>query len=280
MGNLEFWNFVLTVATFLAAVVGGVICWWWVRPADRKLKNLETQLEALSHQFNSRIDSLRSVMLESEVKFGEQRYERMVGSCLLVRKAFQRLMSSFGVLALCKAIKDIEEIRSSLGLDERARFYTLLSQYMPKEDCWKHPDVVAAEDAEVFVPARVWNLYTAASQLLAALHVQIMTLGIEFDPSDIKTNMAYKKVDAVLPGQYDLLSKLGTMWYSSVVEELYKSLIVEIRKAVGADPIKVEDLIAKNEQVESALKMHDGLPSEFRQFMNPNPPSELGPKRR
>lgn len=280
MGNLELWNLVLTAATFLTAVVGGVVCWRWVRPADRKLKNLETQLDALSHQFNSRIDSLRSVMLESEIKFGEHRYERMVESCLLVRKAFQRVMSSFGILALCKAIKDIEEIRSSVGLDERARFYTVLAQYMPKEDCWKHPDIVAAEEAEVFVPARVWQLYTAASRLLAALHLQIMTLAIDFDAAKIKTEMAYKNVEAVLPGQYSLLSKYGTAWYGFAIEALYKSLIVEIRKEVGADPIKIEDLIAKNEQVESALKMHDGLPSEFSQFMNPNPPNELDSKRK
>lgn len=280
MGNLELWNLVLTAATFLAAVVGGVVCCWWVRPADRKLKKMDAHLGALAHQFNSRIDSMRDKMLESEIKIRELRYERMVESCLHVRRAFQCLRSAFGILGICKAINDIGKMRSSLGIDERMRLHSLLSQYMPKEDCWKHPEVVAAEEAEVLAPARVWQVYTAASHLLAVLHLQIMTLGIDFDPANIKTEMAYKNVDAVLPGQYSLLAKYGTAWYGFAVEELYKFLVVEIRKAVGADPIKIEDLIAKNEQVESALKMHDGLPPEFSQFMNPNPPNELDLKRK
>ncbi len=276
--NIEFWDLGLTAATFITVVIGGVVCCWWVRPADCKLKKLDSHLDTLAHQFNSRIDSMRDKLLESEIKIRELRYERMVESCLHVRRAFQRLRSSFGILGICKAINDIGKMRSSLGLDERMRLHSLLSQYMPKEDCWKHPEVVAAEEAEVLVPVRVWQLYTAASHLLAVLHLQIMTLGIDFDAANIKTEMAYKNVEAVLPGQYSLLSKYGTAWYGFAVEELYKFLIVEIRKAVGSESIKIEDLIAKNEQVEPALKMHDGLPSEFRQFMNPNPPSGLGPK--
>lgn len=262
--NLDFWQFVLSGLTLLVAVVGGIVGWFWIKPVDRKLQNID----ALSHQFNSRIDTLREAVLNSEIKMREQGYNRMIDACLIVRRALQHLIDTFRILTLCKGLKDIEEIRAVLDDSARMRFSEFLSSYMPKEDCWQHPDILAAQEAELFAPARIWQIYSVASQLLAVLQLQIVSLGLEFDATTIKKDQAYKSVDQVLPGQYDLLIRFGTQWYSAAMDMLLKCLIVEVRKVVGVDPIKVDELVLKNEIIEAELTMRGGVPSEFKNFAN------------
>ena len=101
--NLDFWQFVLSGLTLLVAVVGGIVGWFWIKPVDRKLQNID----ALSHQFNSRIDTLREAVLNSEIKMREQGYNRMIDACLIVRRALQHLIDTFRILTLCKGVKDI-----------------------------------------------------------------------------------------------------------------------------------------------------------------------------
>lgn len=262
--SMEFWNLVLNVMTIAIGCLSGFMCWCFLRPADVKMKHLESEL----NENNARMDSLRSSMLDACVRSNEARNSRMLESCVQVYKAYQHVASSCGVMRLCRGLRDLKEIRTNLsGNPALDRFGDWLMSLGPKYDVvWRHPDVLAVTQAEIFVPARIWNIYSAMTLLVGALQIQIASIRIELSSPLVDENMIYNIVDSIIPGQAKLLRQYGTAWYSFVVEQLRKELISEIRKVVGVDPVDAEALSDANRQVERILSGTDSVPEEFREF--------------
>lgn len=262
--SIEFWNFVLSALTFIVGLVIGFVSWKWVRPADRRLKIMEAALT----RNNEAIGTIRSAMIEAGVRNNESRHTRVLESCLQVYKVFRKINSSCGIMAICRCFRDLEEIRIKCD-DKRAiaKFAEWVLQFIPK-DVWTQEEVREVAEAELFVPARVWQIYGAASMLIGCFQAQLLSLASQMDGSLVNIDQIYQKVDAILPGQLAYLKQFGSRWYGHVLEALQRELVAEIRKVVGMEPVAAENVVALNEGFEEKWHQKHPVPDEFKEFMS------------
>lgn len=264
--GIEFWNFVLSALTFIVGLVIGFVSWKWVRPADRRLKLLEASLA----RYNESIGTIKTAVIDASVRVDAGRHDREVESCLQVYSAFKQIITSSGIISLCRGLRDLEEIRANFksknDIASLAKFSAWLWKLIPKE-FWTIAKDVDVSNAEIFVPAKVWHIYSALCLLIGAFQAQLLALHAQMEEPLVDLGQIRQRIDEVLPGEGEHLRMLGTQWYWWVIEGLRKSLVAEIRNAIGADPVDLGSVVALNAKVEDALKSSQNVPDELKAFM-------------
>ena len=57
-------NLLLNIVTLAMGLIGGFICWKWIKPTDAKMAKLQSELE----RRNDEVKDLRNILLTSVVR--------------------------------------------------------------------------------------------------------------------------------------------------------------------------------------------------------------------
>ena len=243
--SFESWIF-----TCIGSVVSFWFCWFFIRPADKKLESIKTELQ----RNNECISSMRSTILDSSVRLTEVKYRKLVESCEDVYRSFMKVYgASAGLLMICASLRDLDEIRKYLQKEnkiDRAREW--LGLFVKDEMLVP----IKSDDlsiAEIYVPNRVWKFYNVANSLCASAIMQMATLKNGIDVQLVKLDNVYSEIESVLPGQSGFLKRFGTSGYRSCMNLIKSSLLNEIRMTIKNESLEASDVIDINRRFEQEV---------------------------
>ena len=231
--------------------IAALICFFCVKPARRKLIAIEAELQ----RGNESIASMRNALLDSAVRLAEAKYSKLAKACEDVFSAFMKnYESSSGLLMICASLRDLEEIKIAMQRENKLENLRAWLGSFVKDDLLI-PVKVETLTAELYVPSRIWELYCVAGLLHASAVAQMMMLKSGLDLKTVKREDVYERIEKLIPGQKKFLDEFGTLGYRSTMEAIKTTLIMDMRKALKNDPVKVNDIISINMQLESEVKI-------------------------
>ena len=255
-------NLVLNIVTIVVGLVGGFVCWKWIKPADAKLAKLQSELE----RRNNEVEDLRSILLTSLVRNKEAIYDHTVAACASLYKAFQSLYAESAFLGMLRAMNDLGIIWAKLSKSQRGMFGDFLRTVVPSEVLTRKPKPEDLGEAELFVSARAWDLYSLSELLFASAQIQIMSFGVFQEELKFDKEKLYKQAENLVSEGGRILREFGTMGYWNLMELIRVEIIKELRQSIGASPITIELLASNSASVDGLLS---NLPSEFRGVVLP-----------
>lgn len=245
-------SIVLNIVATAASLIAAVVAWCCVRPADKKL----SALAALLQRNNESVASMRNALLGSSVRLTELQYVKLGDACEAVYRAFVKIQSaSAGLLMICASLKDLNEIRTTLKQDGKLDRVREWLDLFVKEEMLTPIKLDDLSVSEIYVPDRVWKLYSAACSLYSAAIIQMATLKNGIDVQLVKSDEIYAEVDRVIPGQDEFLTRFGTSGYRSSMSLIKTALLNEIRASLKNEPITASAVVSLNESLEQTAKM-------------------------
>ena len=236
-----------SILSCIGSVASFLCCWFFIRPADKKLESIKSELQ----RNNESLSSMRNALLDSSVRLTEAKYKRLVESCEDVYRSFMKMYcTSAGLLMICASLKDLDEIRKYLQTEnklDRAREWLNL---FVKDEMLVPIKSDDLSTAEIYVPDKVWKLYNAGNSLYASAIMQMATLKNGIDIQLVKLDKVYSEIETVLPGQKEFLEKFGTFGYQSSMNVIKISLLNEIRLAIQNECLEALDVIDINRRFE------------------------------
>lgn len=255
-------NLLLNIATLIMGLIGGFICWKWIKPADAKMAKLQSELESR----NDEVKDLRNILLTSIVRNKEAIYDHIVSASSALYKAFQSLYAKSAFLGMLRAMNDLGIIWQKLSENERGKFGDFLRAIVPKDILTRKPKPEDLGEAELFVSVRAWDLYSLAELLFASAQIQIMSFGVFQEDVKFDKERLYKQTENLFPEEGRVLREFGTMGYWNLMERIRVEIIKELRQSIGASPVTIELLASNSESVDG---LFSNLPSEFRSIVIP-----------
>lgn len=261
--KIDMINLCLNIATLVGGLIGGFVCWKWIKPADVKMTKLQAELE----RRNDEVKDLRNILLTSVVRNKEAIYDHIVSASTSLYKAFQSLYAKSAFLGMLRGINDLAMIWTKLSENQRTKFGDFLRAIIPGDSLTRKPNPDDLEEAELFVSARAWDLYSLSELLFASAQIQIMSFGVFEDEVKFDKEKLYKQAENLLSEGGCILRKLGTMGYWNIMELIRVEIIKELRRNIGASPVTIELLASNSESVDG---LFSNLPSEFRSIVIPS----------
>lgn len=225
---------VLDAIQLLFSVVAGIVCYFWIRPADKKFQVLQATLQ----QQSDKIDTIRSLVLDAGIQHQIERHRKIVEECLLVHNAFRKIMTYSLALKLAESLKDFREIKKMGGRSQTQKtFFELFIQEWLPDNWTKDPIFEKVDEAELFVSDRIWELYSLGQTLLIMFQMQLKELIFEIDESYVKLDALKLQIGKVFPSEVEFFEKYGTSWYYALLMRIHGELHREIKAVIKQIPI-------------------------------------------
>lgn len=255
-------NLLLNIATLAMGLIGGFICWKWIKPADAKMAKLQSELE----RRNDEVKDLRSILLTSVVRNKEAIYDHTVSASSSLYKVFKSLYAKSAFLGMLRAMNDLGIIWQKLSENEREKFGEFLRAIVPKDILTRKPNPEDLGEAELFVSVRAWDLYSLAELLFASAQIQIISFGVFKEEVRFDKEKLCRQAENLFPEEGRILREFGTMGYWNLMERIRVEIIKELRQSIGAAPVTIELLMSNSASVDG---LFTNLPPEFRSVVLP-----------
>ncbi len=239
---LDHLEIVLDALQLLITIGAGVACFFLIRPADKKLQQLQSDLQRQTDAVNS----VRTAIMDAGVEHQIEHHRTLIKEHLLVFRAFQKVYSSSGILQWGEALKDLGEIkrnnRPSPGLKA---FSDAISQFL--SDNWMQDSVFQeAAEAELFVSDRIWKLFIFGKTLLSLFQIQLRELGLNSEQSFVKKDEVKRTLSQLFPNDLELFDRFGTAYYYTLITKIRFELIKEIKSVIAQTPLNSKPLSELN----------------------------------
>ena len=255
-------NLLLNIVTLAMGLIGGFICWKWIKPADAKMAKLQSELE----RRNDEVKDLRNILLTSVVRNKEAIYDHIVSASSSLYKAFQSLYAKSAFLGMLRAMNDLGIIWQKLSENERGKFGDFLRAIVPGDVLTRKPTPEDLGEVELFASVRAWDLYSLAELLFASAQIQIISFGVFQEEVKFDKDKLYKQSENLFPEGGHILREFGTMGYWSLMERIRVEIIKELRQSIGASPVTIELLTSNSASIDG---LFSNLPPEFRSVVLP-----------
>ncbi len=234
------------ILQILIVIGGGIVCFFWIRPADKKLQQLQSNLQRQTDAMNS----VRTAIMDASVGLQIEHHRTLVKEHLLVFRAFHKVYSSSGILKWGESLNDLAEIKRnnppSPGLKA---FSNTISQLLP--DNWMKDSIFQeVSEAELFVSDKIWKLFVFGKTLLSLFQLQLRELGLDSTHSLVKTDDVKKTLSQLFPEDIDLFDKFGTSYYYKLITKIRYELVKEIKSVINQTPLDSKPLSNLNTMVE------------------------------
>ena len=268
-------GFALDAAQLLLGIIAGVCCYFWIRPADKKLQRFQAdlqkdiaKLQGDIQKDSAKIEGVQSALLDAEVRFRLENHEHLVQSCILVYRAFQKIESSAGIVRTVEPLLDLGTIkRTHPPSANLTAFADWISSQTPKE--WKKDPVFdQVAKAELFVSPRIWQLFNLAKTLLFAVQLQVAELGLATKETLVEVDSVRKSILALFPDDKEYLDRFGTSTYATYLRRIRKELVAAIRDEIWQSPVDVSPLAEASLLAEQTFLDASSIPDKYSEFKN------------
>lgn len=231
----------------IITVIAGVLCYIWIRPADKKLQQLQADLQRQT----DKVDTIRSAVMDAGVEYQIEQHRNRVKEHLLIYRAFRKIMSYSGLLQSGESLKDLAEIKRTHSHSQGLRDFSVsLLQTIPQD--WAKDSVFEeAAEAQLFVSERVWRLFVLGKSLLLSFQLQLHELGLDTETTIITNDGIKKTIATLFPNDVSFFEQFGTSYYYSLLKKIEAEIIAALQEVINRSPIDPKPLCGFNELVES-----------------------------
>lgn len=256
--RMELWNLCLNVAELLGGCIIGLFCFFWIRPADRRMKHLEAEIA----KQNARQAKIQATLIDARVGHREKTHQKCCDACEVVYKAFIQVDSASGILFILKDIKNLSTIKLNINNQAQLSSFAELLETMILPGWEKATIFSEAKEVEPFASERIWQLYELARSLLFGAQTKIAELQLNISLLD--EQKLYSQISLFFPEERPFLEKWGTSRYYRILERCRWEMKKEMRKIFGLEPINSEFAKTLESDISSLFGMQRfKIPKEF-----------------
>ena len=234
------------ILQILVVIGGGLVCFFWIRPADKKIQQLQSNLQRQTDAMNS----VRTAIMGAGVGLQIEHHRTLVKEHLLVFRAFQKVYSSSGILQWGESLNDLGEIKRNNPHSPGLKAFSDTISQLISDNWMKDPVFQEVSEAELFVSDKIWKLFVFGKTLLSLFQLQLRELGLDSEQSLVKIDDVKKTLSQLFPDDIDLFDRFGTSYYYTLITKIRYELVKEIKSVINQTPLDSKPLLDLNTMAE------------------------------